>query len=567
MIKELYQSAEPQSLQPCFVPASSASVGTFNTKCKAMIITATKWNELLSNASKARIRPQTTIASNGRLVTQNEAEFKRYLKNESQVMTRQWENTVQNIRDKKESDRLRKQQEKVEEDKKLYHALKTADEIKRNELIEKAQEIIQREKEGPRVLESAAKFCEVLKAREFQCKFKSDQKIQIDKRRKELDKQDNTLSNQLIKSQAERYIEERRRFDCYKNELRDQIQRDEIDKQQKRNSLIEQERKQREVLEDKIKRQIEREQQVFERKKAMRRQHALEAMKMTQEREERLKREMIIEDSLNEIYNDGQMVISNKRKEIHTNKHKLRDNAELLQEEVERRKQLLDDEDKNREKALQEKEKMAEKNIREKIETEKQMKAARIQAHLDEMNCKKVKASEQEAMEHKEMANRLKNVDVTFGFNQRNATNIANRTQIQRKLLLDQIDERRTHENIESDTKAELQYMRNSAKKENRHFMKYAEELITDNKRKGRPVLPLLRSVENYKREHYLDYREKEFTPRHLISNVPINNKLADQEYINDPAIIEMTPAMPPIRVRYDPKQLKDMDPYKNHKI
>ncbi|XP_058813199.1 golgin subfamily A member 6-like protein 26 [Topomyia yanbarensis] len=564
MIKELYQPVEPQSLQPCYVPASAAIAGSLNAGRKAMLLSATKWNKLLANADGARSHPQTTAAFDRKM---NETEFKEYLKNESLAMTKQWENTVQNIREKKESERLRKQQEKIEEDEIHYRELKISDEIQRKELIQKAEEVIQKEKEGPRVLESAAKFCEVLKAREYQRKFKADREIQMNQRRKELDQQDIAQANRWIKTQAERYMEDRKRFDCYKKELKEKIENDRRDQKLDRTFMIDQERKQNEALEDEVKRQVEKEKKMYEKNKEMRRQHALEAMRMAQEREERLKRESGIEDTLNQIYNDGQKAIADKMKEIHVTKHKFRDNTQLLQDDIIRQNQLLAAEEKNREKAIQQKVAVADERERKKIESDKQQKAARIQAHLDEMNWQKARIAEQKVLERKEMADRLKNVDVTFGFDQRKVTNKTIKTHAHRKLLLDQIEERRTRENVESDTRAELQYMRNSAEKENRHFINYAEELITDSKGKGRPVLPLLRTVGNYKREHYLDHREKEFTPRHLVSNVPINNKSIDQKYIHDPAIIEMTPAMPPIRVRYEPEQLKNMNPYKNCKM
>ncbi|XP_053699279.1 trichohyalin [Sabethes cyaneus] len=574
MIKELYQPVEPQSHQPCFVPASamvSSNSSASAAAGKAVMLSAEKWNKLLANASASRIRPQTAIAADGKSLAQKEAEFKEHIRNESQAMTKQWENTVQNIRQKKESERLRKQREKVEEDEKHYRELKAADEVKRKELIQKAEEMIQKEKEGPRVLESAAKFGEVLKAREHQRKFKAEQEAQQELRRQQLDQQDIAQANRWIKSQVERQMEDRKRFDNYKKELKEKILTDREEQTQARNFIIEQERKQHEALEEEVRYQVEKERKLLERNKEMRRQHALEAMRMAQEREQRLKQESEIENTLIQIYNNGQKAIADKRKEIHVNKHKFRDNTHLLQGRIELEKERLEQEEKNREKAIEEKKLSDEMKERARIDAEKQCKAARIQAHVEEINWQKQKEVEQKALERKDIADREKNVHVTFAFERNRVVDRTTRTHAQRRLLLDQIDEREARMKSEADTRAELQYMRNSAEKENRHFLKYADELVNDSKAKGRPVLPLLKTVENYRREHYFDFREKEFTPRHLVSRVPINNKLVEQQqYQNgfqDPAIIEMTPAMPPIRVRYDPEQLKNMNPYKSYKM
>lgn len=86
---------------------------------KAVVLSAEKWNQLLATASgTSPIRPQTAaivVAEDGKTLAQREAEYKQYLKTESQAMTKKWENTVQNIREKKEAEQLQKQREKVEE--------------------------------------------------------------------------------------------------------------------------------------------------------------------------------------------------------------------------------------------------------------------------------------------------------------------------------------------------------------------------------------------------------------------------------------------------------------------
>ncbi|XP_055604788.1 trichohyalin-like [Uranotaenia lowii] len=574
MIKELYQTVEPQ--QPSFAPTAASSSrlhcrsGAFRGP-KAAMLTASKWNQLLSTASDgSKTRPQTAVGPGGKSLAQKEAEFKQYLKKESQEMTRKWDNTVQNIRQKKEAERLKRQQNRVEEDQKHYLELKAADEIKRNELIRKAEEMIQKEKEGPRVLESAAKFCEVLKAREHQRHFRSEQQAVQESRRRQSDQQDIAQANRWLKLYAERQIEDRKRFDNYKKELKVKIELDREELKKQRNHLIEQERRQHQALEEDTKRQVEKEKNMLERDKEIRRQHALEAMRMAQEREERLKREACIEETLNNIYNDGQKAIADKLKQIHINKHKFRDNSHMLKAEIEKNKCLMDETEKNRQDAIRSKEIEADKRERERIEAERKMKAARIQAHIQEIEWKKLQETEQAILDRKEMADRIKNVEVTYDFDSRKVTNHTKKAHVQRKLLLDQMDERIDREKQEADTRAELEYMRNSAEKENRHFLQYADELVNEAQSKGRPVLPLLKTVNNYKREHYFDFKEKNFVPRHLVSRVPINNNGVQQTqcepYIPDPAIIEMTLAMPPIRMRYNPEQLKNMNPYKqNH--
>uniref|UniRef100_A0A1Q3FT78 Putative chromatin assembly factor 1 n=1 Tax=Culex tarsalis TaxID=7177 RepID=A0A1Q3FT78_CULTA len=569
MIKELFPPVDPKSATPRFVPAANGSPANCGGgggvgSQKALVLTANKWNQLLATATGGPNRRPETVQ------TASLARQKQYQKEESQAMTRKWENTVQNIREKKEAERVRKQLERVEEDEKHYRELKAADEIKRKELIQKAEEMIQKEKEGPRILESTAKFCEVLKAREQQRQFRAEQEALQEARRKQLDQQDITQANRWLMSHAERHIEDRRRFDGYKKELKQKIEQDREEQRRQRNFMVDQERKQHQALQDDINRQMEQEKRMFERNKEARRKLAIESMRMAQEREERMRREAAIEDTLNDIYNEGQKAIADKRKEIHVKKHQFRDNTHLLKESVEKEEQLHAEEAQIRDKVIKEKEAEAMAKERERMEQLRQAKAARIQAHLMEVEWKKQKEAEQAELERKELADRLKNLDVTFGFDRRKVTEKTLDTHVKRKLLLDQADEKEARDKQAADSRVELQYVKNDAEKENKHFLKYADELVSDAKAKGRPVLPLLKTVQGYKREHYFDFKEQDFVPRHLVSRVPINNKLAEHPQqcqapiLVDDAIIEMTPAMPPIRVRYEPEQLKHMNPYKN---
>ncbi|XP_039442610.1 calponin homology domain-containing protein DDB_G0272472-like [Culex pipiens pallens] len=564
MIKELFPPVEPKADTPRFVPANGSPANCGGGSQKALVLTANKWKQLLSTATGGPSRRPETAH------TVSLSRHKQYLKEESQAMTRKWENTVQNIREKKEAERVRKQLERVTEDEKHYRELQVADEVQRKQLIQKAEEMIQKEKEGPRVLESTAKLCEVLKAREQQRKFRTEQEALQEARRKQLDQQDIAQANRWLMSHAERHIEDRRRFDGYKKELKQKIEQDREEQRRQRNFMVDQERKQHQALQDDINRQLEQEKSMFERNKEARRKLAIESMRMAQEREERLKRESAIEDTLNQIYNEGQKTIAEKRKEIHVNKHKFRDNTHLLKDSVEKQEHMYAEEAQIRDKVIKEKEAEALAKERERIEQLRQAKFARIQAHLTEMEWKKQKEAEQAELERKEMADRLKNLDVTFGFDRRKVTAKTIDTNVKRKLLLDQADEKEARDKKAADTRLELQFVKDDAEKENKHFLKYADELVSDAKAKGRPVLPLLKTVQGYKREHYFDFKEQDFIPRHLVSRVPINNKLANHSQqcqppvLVDDAIIEMTPAMPPIRVRYDPEQLKHMNPYKN---
>lgn len=108
MIKELFPPVEPKADTPRFVPENCSGGSQ-----KALVLSANKWNQLLATATGGPSRRPETAH------TVSLARHKQYLKEESQAMTRKWENTVQNIREKKEAERVRKQLERVTEGSRL----------------------------------------------------------------------------------------------------------------------------------------------------------------------------------------------------------------------------------------------------------------------------------------------------------------------------------------------------------------------------------------------------------------------------------------------------------------
>ncbi|XP_050070339.1 trichohyalin [Anopheles maculipalpis] len=509
MIKELYQQTEPKSHRPSYAN-------------KAVILSSAKWEQMWKKVTNPAEKETEVLC-------QQEREFREYLKNGSKKMTSTWENTVQNIRDKKEAERLRRDKAKVEEDQRHYRELKAADEIKRKELIQKAEDLIQKDKVGPRVLESASKFCEVLKGREMQRQFRLEQEQMQQLRKQSIDTQTLSQANHWLKSHGDRLLEDRQRFDNYKRELKETMIRNQQLQRQRKQDLIAEEQQSLEVIESEMRRQQERDRKALEESKEMRRMNALEAIRMAEDRRTRLRRESEIEDALLQIYCDGQQNIASFKQGIHVTKHRFRDNSHQLTEAIERQRAALAQEERNQARAAEEKDRIATIKEREQTEQQKQLKAARMQAHLDEIEWQRQREAEEAVLTRREYEERLRNIDVTFGFDRHKVTDKTIKTYAQRKLLLGQMVEKEVRERREADTTAELRYAREHADKENRHFLQYAQDLISDAKVKGRPILPLLKTVQSYKREHFHDFKDADVVPQHLLSRVPINNKLMEQ--------------------------------------
>ncbi|XP_052863306.1 trichohyalin-like [Anopheles cruzii] len=508
MIKELYQPAEPKSHRPSYAN-------------KAVILSSGKWEQMWKKVTSPADKETEVLC-------QQEREFREYLKRSSKKMTGSWENTVQNIRDKKEAERLRRDKAKIEEDQRHYRELKAADEIQRRELIQKAEDLIQKDKVGPRVLESAAKFCEVLKGRELQRQFRLEQENAQHLRRQSVDQQTLSQANQWLRSHGDRLLEDRQRFDNYKRELKETMVRNQELQRQRKEALVAEEQQSLEVIEGEMRRHQERERRAAEESKEMRRMSALEAIQMAEDRRARLKREGEIEDKLIQIYTEGQQNIASFKQTLHVNKHRFRDNSNQLRDAIERQRAALTQEERNLQRAAEEKERIASIKEREQTEQAKQLKAARMQAHLDEIEWQRQREAEEAVLTRREYEERLKNIDVTYGFDRHKVADKTAKTYAQRKLLLGQMVEKEVRERREADTALELRYARDCADKENKLFLQYAQDLIGDARVKGRPILPLLKTVQSYKREHFHDFKEADIVPQHLLSRVPINNKLIE---------------------------------------
>lgn len=184
---------------------------------------------------------------------------------------------------------------------------------------------------------------------------------------------------------------------------------------------------------------------------------------------------------------------------------------------------------------------------RERLQLERTAKASRIQAALEGKEWKTIKGTEQASESQK-------NLDVGTGNDDRE---ISAQMHFNRKLLPNQMDQRAG----QARTETKLQYKKNSTEKENQTD----DELVPDSRTRGRPIRPLLKPVHSCNREQFY---ENNFIPGQQIFQVPMNNNFRKlcRPSASDPAIIEMTPAMPPVRLRYEVEQLKNMNPLRNFK-
>ena len=152
-----------------------------------------------------------------------------------------------------------------------------------------------------------------------------------------------------------------------------------------------------------------------------------------------------------------------------------------------------------------------------KIEHAKRQKAARIQLHIEEMEQeKRLKKQQQEELQWN-IANRLKNEEVNVAYDQQKRMHIAQKTLDNRTTILKQIavNEIRDAKRCEA-----LRYADEINEKDDREFFRYANELVEEAKSKKRPILPLMKTIKEYKSRNNLNGQNEDLP--HLRTNFSI---------------------------------------------
>lgn len=455
-------------------------------------------------------------------IIERDEKFQEYLKTESKRMINQWENSKEALRNKTQEEKIQREKERLKDLEVKYKTLMENDDKLRKEKLEKSQDMTNKLKPGPKQLESAAVYAEVLRSRDAQIKS-NEEKRKNDKLKRIRDgQQDLCQAQQWMSRYSDSMNENSEKRNKYKCELFKVIKTEEQKRQEIINKENEMERIKREASDKEIREQMERERMILERKKEAMRKNALEAMIMV---EQRRKRDLQIDAAENKLiaaYAEGKdklkkiqrdTINDRRKKEIHMKQsiaeQIYRDESEQINAENARIKK--------EEKEITEKMMQREK---EKMEYAKKMKAERIEAHLRDVEWQKQLKAQKEQDFMWDKANRLKNVEVSLAYEQEKKNQKLKELNSNRTILLQQIDERVKRQREEKAID-DHEFAKNENKAEDDYFFAYANELIDDAIQKGRPVLPLRRVIGHYKTLNRL-HGNRECLP-HLKSNVPIS--------------------------------------------
>lgn len=434
------------------------------------------------------------------------------------------------------------------------------DETKRNEIIQKAEKLIQKSKVGPRLLESAALHCEVLKEREIQVKFRADQQeirrqLDLEKSREILDQ-----AKEWIRKSSDRVLADRQRNDDWKLEVKAFADKQAKIRMENHKKKLQEERDMMKAANDGYKREQEKKREYERQKKQEFKKNMLEAMAI---KEDKMRQEQTYEDVENVIidtYVNGKQDIvltkRSKQKIMQDNSDQLRqivgEQYLITQKETEAKK--LAEDAKIRDAKGRTDLDIIERREKERTEQAERIKQMRLEQQKNHVIQKQLKKKEIQEELDKELMEQGRNKAVSLSFKDQRVQNAREKVQHQRKMLDEQLKDQADVIETEKEMDKRLSHLNYTWHiDDDKNFYTYANSLLKDAKEKGRPTLSLKRAVDNYQRNNLIKYRDVD-NRDFLFSKVPIGLTHDDRDPIPKPEdLIE--------KLNLD--ELKDLNPYK----
>lgn len=242
-------------------------------KCrgKTLVLNGAQWSGIVGHLKRGEPEAQQA---------EQQRQYEEYLKKGSRAITKGWADSAEKIEEQKAAEKLRQQKASQEDGEARYKELMAKDDNKRMEQIAVAQQMMDRQKNGARQLDSAFLLAEVLGTRQQQRRVRAEE-VALAKERRMNERMESVAAAEQyaaeLRDQAQQKI-------GYKRQLFEQMQADKGRRQQMAEHVASDEQRYREEEEREMQAQLEMEQMMLLRKKETQRKNALEAMKMAEQR-------------------------------------------------------------------------------------------------------------------------------------------------------------------------------------------------------------------------------------------------------------------------------------------
>lgn len=499
-----------------------------------------------SNLEGIRTRSRSlNLQGNEKLEVENR--FKDFIRAESKKMTRHWNNTAEQQSKQRQDEQVQLKEKHSANQQRSYEELRENQKRAQRERIEKIESSVRRSQPGPRLLDSAALLSECVHVQRQQ---RREMALRTVTNRQNALNEGKILALQNQQWQREhqrRRQEELLRAERYHFELRGMIaekrykQRDEF--------LVQRQ------MEDAARfRAMERERREMERRRALLRHTATEAMRMAEQRRLRDRQE----ERVQEVVCEEQLRGQERQREVIEERRNALSEAQRLRQE--RAKEQVGEILRRAGEAQEENEALVERNAAEElrrqleakeraeVERKKRLKAQRIQIHIEEMQAEKQRKEEREKERKEEVKERLENDQVTREFAREQKLKRTQQAAELRSKLAAQWEEKCQ---TEREIKAGVQLFSNRQcdfSRDHRDFVRFAGDALQVARQRELPVQPFVKAIESYSRENFVE--EKPLLPHLRVCQPPVYYDRPELPAINDKETI-----------RYNIEQLKSLNP------
>lgn len=465
---------------------------------KSLMLRTAEWKNIIKHLSPSEEDTERLKR------TEEEKQYENYLKSQSQAMTQNWDNTIEKQIKKQNAERDRQQREKVQHGERLYREMKETDRNNRKELIEYAESLMQRLKAGPQQLENAFALTEVIEQQRLQREaraeaYEREQTSYMADGMKQMEQ-----AQQWIQDQVEQVRNRTARCQEYKKTLVDDIRVRETQRQNENKHLVDEEKAEIDAQTKQQHELMAKEKSAMQQKKEQLRKNSFDSFRSVRQRQ-------LKDDEFRRIEQDKINAY-----------HQLKNERETRQKLAERERKArrtyaieklgihvvrsLPDVEGAEEKCYQK----AIKQFASQWDEQEQKRKGHTARMRDDRLLHQIyertvdEKQKQQQIKENEISKivRLKNEEIDCRVDIQRRIQRANTNRELKNILSNQVDERKVREQMEitDDSK----YFRDENRKDDEHFLKYADKMLKYAQKKGRVSRPLIRVINEYKEKHAL---------------------------------------------------------------
>ncbi|XP_076261669.1 uncharacterized protein LOC143197051 [Rhynchophorus ferrugineus] len=455
----------------------------------ALHITQSAWNDIGKHLDRKKIKQEAA---------ERDAAVKKYLDEGSKNMTKAWENSLENVRRRKEEERLQLIEQKKDDRMQKFMELRKEQEEIRKQYRDKVKKQIFMTTGYARALTSALVTSEVIYEREKQVELQQKIKqheIEEDRKYDEIilaraleEKEEKIREKEKQKEKQKVYGDNLKKIIKEKEDLEKTLKVNRIAKEAIDNieAVREMEKLKKLQQEEKMREQKER---YDEKEKVLKH--------LDQRRQQELKEEKEL-DEVTDIYQKAKHRIDcmrkDREKELRDIVVKRRDKiASMVVAENQNKTEV---EEKVLKKAIAEKEAIELEKIKAKAEHQEKMKQERLQNIREVQEREEIRKRKEYELKKWELLNRFKTDEHTQKYEQEKRKKHWNAILQYRNVLLDQMEENRIEKLREEEI--ESSYFKASVEDEDAKFFEYANEVMELAKKKKRSIIPIERVIERY---------------------------------------------------------------------